>query len=64
MAAKLPETTVPPPISKVIRPLRLVVGVWVSTYTAAPVGEPLRRLTFTPRLLFLKRLLSISNSTA
>ena len=33
MVANEPKTTVPPPISKLIRPFALVLTVWVSEYT-------------------------------
>ena len=48
MPAKVPVTIVPVPISKLTKPLALVLGVWVSTYTAVPVGEPCKMLIFIP----------------
>jgi hypothetical protein len=46
--ANVPVTAVPVPISKLTNPLALVLGVWVSTYTALPVDEPCKTLIFIP----------------
>ena len=64
MVAKLPLTTVPPPISSVIKPLALVVTVCVSTYTAAPVALPCRMEICTPTACVATRLLPASRTTA
>ena len=53
MLEKTPLTTVPEPMDTLTKPLALVVGVWVSTYTAVPVAEPFKMLTFMPIAVLL-----------
>jgi hypothetical protein len=48
MLAKLPDKTVPVPISKLTSPFALVVLLWVSTYTAAPVAVPFSKEILIP----------------
>ncbi len=48
MAAKLPNMTFPPPISILANPFVLVLGTWVSTYTAVPLAEPCKILIRIP----------------
>ena len=40
MELKLPELTVPAPISKLTRPLLFDIGVWVSEYITFPLTDP------------------------
>ena len=40
MELKLPELTVPSPISKLTRPLLFDIGSWVSEYITLPLTDP------------------------
>ena len=52
--AIVPETTLPPPISMLTKPLVFGVGFWVSTYTAVPVAVACKIEIFIPTVVVTK----------
>ncbi|REJ81706.1 MAG: hypothetical protein DWQ44_11310 [Bacteroidetes bacterium] len=61
---KLPEITLPLPISILISPFLFVETAWTSSYTALPFAEPCKMLILVLTALSFTRVLSVFLTTA